>query len=312
MKKLGLLLVALGLGACIGLGSVKNAPVMVRAEDETTVTEPEDLSATVTLPKLQHGTVEATILEGVEGDICKLNVKAELLYLIGGVSVNGVALIEDENISGLYSFALVRGENLVAVKIVVNEELLGDLSVIYDEVRNKDWTNLFTVENLLILIKWVFDCGILIALIRYYVRDKRLASKLEKATKEELNKIIPQATRDTVVATVKDVLEPLFAQLKADNLEIVKGMSVFAKIMALMQEDTPESRVAILDLLSQLNLSDEKTLAEVKAYIDKLFADHINSYNEVMDKLNAISEENKQLAEVEEEPKIDVGDGTTI
>lgn len=310
MKKLHLLFVALGLGCCVGLGAVQSSPVMVRAEDQITEPEPPVAEATVVLPKLEHGEIEATILEGNVGDVCKLNIKAEILYIVKSVSVNGIALVEDENISGLYSFALVSGENTVSVSIVVNEELLGKLSTIYAQMRDKDWANLFTVENLLTLIKWVFDCGILIALIRYYVRDKRLAAKLEKATKEELDKIIPSTTRDTVVATIKDVLEPTFAQIKADNAEITKGMSAFAKAMALAQQDTPESRVAILELLSHLNFSDEKTINEIKNYIDKLFQEHINSYNEVMNSLNKISENNKEM--IEEESKPDVGDGTSI
>ena len=319
MKKFGLLLAVLGLGLGIGLCSIKSNPVMVKAEgEEPSITEPV-AEATVILPKLEHGSIEATILEGNVGDICQLNIKPEILYMIKSVSVNSVALAEDENISGLYSFALVSGENKVAVKIIVNEKILGELSNIYNQARNKDWTNLFTVQNLLILIKWVFDCGILIALIRYYVRDKRLAAKLEKATKEELDKIIPQVTKDTVVATVQDVLEPMFAQIKVDNMEITKGMSTFAKAMALAQQNTPESKVAILELLSQLNFSDEKAIREIKAYVDKLFAEHLNTYNEVMSSLNKISEENKELIE-EEKPSVsesevatpDVGDGTSI
>ena len=309
MKKIGLLLSVLGLGFGIGLGFVKSSPVMVKAEEE--IVEPV-VEATVVLPKLQHGNIEATILEGNIGDICTLNIRPEILYVIQSVSVNGTALVEDEHISGLYSFSLVSGENSVAVEIVVNEELLGEMSTIYAQARDKDWTNLFTVENLITLIKWIFDCGILIAIIRYYVRDKRLASKLEKATKDELNNIIPQTTRDTVVATVKDVMEPMFAQLKADNLEIMRGMSAFARAMALAQQDTPESRVAILELLSQLNLSDEKTLAEVKAYIDRLFEERLNNYNTVMDSLNKISEDNKELIEEDTEEKPNVGDGTSI
>lgn len=315
MKKAGLLLFAcLGLGAAVAFGSPKFLPVHAEP-DEPSIVEPEDLSATVTLSKVEHGSVEASILEGQEGDICKLNVKAELLYLVSSVKVNETTLIEDENISGLYSFALTRGENIVTVTIVVNEEILGNLSTIYDEMRNKDWTQLFSVENVITLIKWVLDCGILFAIIRYYIRDKRLADKVEKTIKNEIDKIIPDATKESVIATVQNVLEPVFAQLKADNVELTRAMQAFARCMALAQENTPESRTAILEILSNLNISDEKTLAEVKAYIDKLFADHLSTYNEVMKALDNISEENKEIAEIQEEPEKEekpADDGTSI
>ena len=316
-KRIGLLFAALGLAGCIGFGLMSSKPVMmVRAEPEETQVE-EDLSATVVIDKVEHGEAEASILEGEAGDICELNIKPDLFYVISNVSVNGTALVEDENISGLYKFTLVKGVNTVSIKIVVNQELLGELSTIYEKAMNKDWTNLFTVENVIHLIKWVLDCGVLIAIVRYYIRDKRLADKVEKSIKSEVDKVIPDTTKQAVVATVQSVLEPMFAQMKTDNIEMMRAMGVFAKCMALAQENTPESRTAIIQLLSDLNISDEKTLAEVKAYIDKLFADHIDTYNQIMDSLNKISEENKEIAnknegDSAEEPEEDLPDGTSI
>lgn len=305
MKKF---LIAIGLLGVIGfgtimIGKVNSNPIPVLAEGEQ-----EDLSATVAIAKVEHGSVEASITEGVEGDICKLNVRPELLYVINSVSVNGIALIEDENISGLFSFALVRGVNTVTVKFAVNEEILGDLSTIYAQATSKDWTNLFTVENVIIIVKWVLDCGILFAIIRYYVRDKRLANKLEEAVKKEIDKIIPNSTKETVIATITDVVAPVVAQLKADNVEMKKAMGVFAKCMALMQENTPESRIAILEALGQLNISDTATLNEIKAFVEKLFADNLAIYNETLAKIKEIGESNKAI--IEEDP--DVGDGTSI
>ena len=312
MKKLGLLLAAFGFAGCIGLTGIKSNSVVVRA-DEPEVVEPEvdETAATVVIEKGKHGKVEASILEGHEGDICELNVKAEILYLISSVSVNGTALVEDENISGLYKFVLVRGVNTVEATFAVNEELLGELSNIYAQARDKDWSNLFTVENLIAIIKWILDCGVLIALIRYYIRDKRLAAKVEKGVKESVEKIIPEATKKTVLATVEEVITPIFAQLKADNLDMTRAMSVFAKAMALGQENTPESRIAIIELLSQLNLSDEKTLAEVKAYIDRLFAEHKATVDQVISSLDNIKAENEENIEEPEEVLPDF-DGTSI
>ncbi len=329
MKKISFLFALLGFGSMVGFGLMKGNNVrMVYAEPEEPgiqepaeptedPVDPEDLSATVVIEKVEHGSAEATITEGQEGDICELNIRPEIFYLIDSVSVNGTALIEDENISGLYKFSLVRGVNTVSIKIVVNAELLGELSTIYEQAKNKDWTNLFTVENIIHLIKWVLDCGVLVAVVRYYIRDKRLADKVEKSIKSEVDKIIPQTTKDAVVATIESVLAPTFAQIKADIVEVLRAMGIFSKCIALMQQDTPESRVAILDMLSNLNISDEKTLAEVKAYIEKLFSDHINTYNDIMSRLDSISEENKKIveensAEEEKSEPAPIDDGTSI
>lgn len=308
MKKISLLLAIVGFGTIVGFSTINtNNYVEVRAEDE--IVDPI-AECTVEIEKIKNGTITASIVEGKEGDICELDIKANLFYLIESVKVNDVTLTEDENISGLYKFALVKGINKVVVKIVINESLLGELSTIYEQAKNKDWTNLFTVENVIHLIKWVLDCGILIAIIRYYIRDKRLANKVEKATKDSIEKIIPTATKETVIATVNEVLAPIFSQLKADNVELTKAMTVFAKCMALAQEDTPESRTAIIDMLSHLQISDQKTLNEVKAYIDKLFADHISTINGVIETLNEIKEENAK--NIEEDSQTQEIDGTSI
>ena len=277
--------------------------------------------AYISVEKIEHGSVEASILEGEVGEIVTLDVSHEILYKIVSVSVNGVVLIEDENIARRYSFALVEGENVVSVKIEVDKELLGDLSTIYGEIKNKDWTNLFTVDNVIVLVKWVLDCGILLAIIRYYVKDKRLEKKVEKKVEETISKIIPDTTKEVVVANIEKVIAPMFTQMKADNVELMRAMGVFAQCMALAQEDTPESRTAIIELLSGLNISDEKTLAQVKAYIEKLIADNFASYKEVLDSINEINESNQKILEendkpVEEEVKVEENknedDGTEI
>ena len=61
----------------------------------------------------------------------------------------------------------------------------------------------------------------------------------------------------------------MFTEMKADSVEMKKAMSIFAKCLALSQENTPESRVAILNELSELRISDAKTLEEVKSYIEE-------------------------------------------
>ena len=309
-------ILALGLIGVLGFGAFRviqnqEAPIVAVAEGEEQEEQEVQAEARVIIEKVQHGTIEADIEEGNIGDICTLDIKAELLYIIKSVTVNDVALIEDENISGLYKFALVEGDNIVKVDIVVNEEILGALSNIYNEARNKDWSNLFTLENLITIIKWVFDCGILLAIIRYFVRDKKLASKVEKATKDTIEKIIPEATQATVIETVQKVLAPMFTQLQANNVELMKAMSIFAKCMALGQENTPESRIAILEELGKLQISDEATLQSVKAYIEKLFADNLKAYQDTLAQIQAISDANKAIVEEEPETKID-DDGTSI
>lgn len=318
MKKKFLGLAVLGLlTMCgIGLGATHNIAA-VHADDEISVesnseesliseeseedeSEEESVvvsSCSVVLPKLEHGDISADKLEGEVGEVVTLSIEPELLYVVKTTTVNGVTLAEDKETKGVYSFALVEGENVVSVDIVIDEELLGVFSTMVEQAKNKDWTHLFSVENVLVIVKWVLDGGILIAVITYFVKDKKLSQKVIDAVQEIIGKIIPEKTKETVLGAVKEEIEPLFRSMMANDVDIMKTMNVFAKCMALSQENTPESRRAILDELSNLKVGDQNTINEIKKYIEDFVNNERKSFEDAMNNLNKISEKNSQIIE---------------
>lgn len=310
MKKgLKLALFGFGLFAMAGLGvglTLKqeakiNEPIIVMAEGEEDPETPETLPCQVLIEAVKHGSVTTDITEGNVGDICTITAKHDLLYKVSSVSVNGVALIESETTSGEFSFALVEGENKITALFEVDEELCGTLTNIIREATEQDWDNLFTVENVIVLVKWVLDGGILIAIIRYYVKDKKLAKKLENTVQTTVQTIVPAITQKVIVDSIKTVIEPMFAETKTDYIEIMKGLNVFAKCMALAQENTPESKRAILDELSGLKIGDLETIGEVKKYIEDMVARQTKAFEDAMTAIKEIGE--KQNAYIGEEPK---------
>lgn len=309
-KKFGIAL--FGLFALMGLGFAfsKVNPVCVHAEEEIV----ETVKNTVVIEKPIHGSITASIEEGEIGDICVLEAKHDFLYKIDFIKVNGVALIEDEDIAGKFSFILVEGENLVTSSFVIDEELCGELTNVISQLENKDWKNLFTIENAITLVKWLLDGGILIALARYYIKDKRLEKKLEASVKDIISEMIPGQTQEAVLKCTEAIITPIFAELTAQNSEMAKAMNVFAKCMALSQENTPEARRAILDELSGLKIADVNTINEAKKYIEEVIRKVKLDYEEVMKKVNSIIEKNKENIEQpnEEETvkKEDAYDGT--
>ena len=308
MKKgFKLALCGLGLFAIAGVGvglslrqEYKQTNLIVLAEGEE---EEQTLPCQVILEPTQHGSITTDITEGNIGDICTITAKHDLLYKIGGVSVNGVALIESETTNGEFSFALVEGENKISASFIVDEELCGALTKIVKEASEKDWENLFSVENIIYLVKWVLDGGILIAMIRYYVKDKRLEKKLEDKVQDTISKIIPEATEKTVITSIQKVIEPMFTELGADYVEIMKGLNVFAKCMALAQENTPESKRAILDELSGLKIGDLETIGEVKKYIEDMVEKHTKAYEETLAAIKEIGRKNEGFLDDNSEEK---------
>lgn len=303
----------------------ENGEMKISVNDETmTFAEYEEVfESSVVLGKYEHGKISVDILEGHVGDIVEITAKHDFLYLVDYVAVNGVNLVEDEDISGLYRFALVEGENIITAKFIVDSELLGEMSVIYEQATNKDWTNLFSLENVVRVISFILSSGLLIAMVRYFIKDKRIAKNVENSVKSTCEKIVPETTKNAVVESVKEVCAPMFAETTGNQQEIVRVVGVLVKCIALMVEDTPDSKRAILAELSNLNIGDMKVIEDAKKVIEEFFASKMSEMQDTMNKLDKVIEKNKEIAnktaEAAEAPKVEeakedapVEDGTQI
>lgn len=278
--------------------TVKRADDSVVDGGETTETPSKPCQ--VVIEKTSNGTIETDITEGEIGDIVTVTAKHDLLYKVQSVSVNGVDLIESETTRGLYSFALVEGENKITAKFVVDEELCGDLTNIIQQATNEDWTNLFTIENVVTLVKWLLDGGILIAMVRYFIKDKKLSDKVEKKVTESCEKIIPESTKNAVVENTKYVIEPMFNEVVKDGALSRQLMAIMVKCMVLMQQNTPEAKIAILDEFEKLKgVVDLESIANIKRYIEETVANHSKAYEETLNRINKISEQHQENLEEE-------------
>lgn len=273
----------------------------------------EEKPCKVVIEKSEHGSVEVDITEGKVGDIVTITAKHDMLYKIKGVYVNGTALIEDENTSGLFVFSLVEGENKITAEFVVDEELCGTLTDIISEATNKDWTNLFSMENVITLIKWLLDGGVLIAMVRYFVKDKRLADKLEEKVKETCEKIVPETTKNSVIENTKTIIEPMFNQVVQDGALARQLMGIMVKCMVLMQQNTPEAKIAILDEFEKLKgIADLDSIANIKKYIEEAVSQHSKAYEETLARIKTISEHHQENINESKESSEVKDNGTQI
>jgi len=316
-KKIGLFF-GLLLGFCAVGGmcavsmhsSINNNYVAVCAEGEESSEEPENSSeipaedpaepeeifeCKVILNILAHGKVTADKMEGHVGDIVTITADADMFYIIDYAECNGSALIEDEETTGVYKFALVEGENRVTVRFVVNQELLGELSVMYEQAANKDWTNLFSAENVFRIISLLFSGGLLLAMVRYFIKDKKLAHTVTSTVKKTVNEVVPETTKQVVTENMKDVIEPIFAKTAGYQQEIIRVLGILVKCIALMQEDTPESRRAVLAELANLNIGDMKVIEDAKNFIDAYFAEKAQELNNILGGLDKIIDKNTEI-----------------
>ena len=117
-----------------------------------------------------------------------------------------------------------------------------------------------------------------------------------------------------MLKTVEEVITPMFVETKADYIQLMGAMNVFAKCMALAQEGTVDSKRAILDELSGLKIGDLETLGEVRKSIEEMVERHTRAYEETLAAIKALGEKNAeyigekkveepvQVEEVETEP----------
>lgn len=294
---LSLGLLALG-GLSLGLAKGPVHSMSVMAEDEIVeVEEPleETYECSVVIVESKNGTVSVDKLEGHIGETVIVNVKHDVFYLVKSVSVNGTELIEDEEIAGKYSFVLVEGENKIEAKFVIDEELLGEMSIIMDQAKNKDWANLFSVENIIRLVSFLFSGGILLAIVRYYIKDKKLEGKVEDKVESTISKLLPETTKTILVSTIQDFITPIFTELKLDSQDMKNALTVFSRCLALAQENTPESRLAITKELSSLKLGDQASIAAVKKQIEDFVAKQNENFVNILSKIKKMEETNKQI-----------------
>lgn len=300
----------LGLGLFVFCSCANTNSIEIKAEDTTSTTETEPVvvkPCQVVIEKAEHGEITTDISEGEIGEIVTVTAKHDLLYKISNVSVNGTALVESEETSGLYSFALVEGENKITATFIIDEELCGELTTIVQEASDKDWTNLFTVENVVTIVKWLLDCGILIAVVRYFVKDKKLASKIEDKVTEVTQQIVPDATKQAVLENTKTIIEPMFNQVVQDGVAARQLMSTMVKCMVLMQQNTPESKVAILDEFEKIKgVADSDTIASVKKYIQDAVEAHDKAYQETLAKIESISKQHQENVDTTEKSENEV------
>lgn len=321
-SKFKVLFLGLAAFACLCLGiHEKTTTNVVEAisidfrleENENEETKP----CKVVVDKIEHGKISTDILEGNVGDLVTITAKHDLLYKIEYVAVNGTNLIEDENTSGLYTFSLVEGDNTITASFIVDEELCGQLTQIVTEATEKDWTNLFSIENVVTLVKWLLDGGILIAMIRYYIKDKKLCKSVENGAKQAVETIVPDATKEAVIANTKEVIEPMFKQFVEDSALGRQIMCIMIKCMTLMQENTPEAKIAILNEFEKLKgVVDLDSIAGVKKFIEEQIEKHSAVYKETLERLENISKRHAENVVENKEPEITVvpfkDDGTQI
>lgn len=301
IKKFGIL--GSALFGLIGIGCLASVsvPIAVKAEELEPTTETTEIvettentesvepveptfTATVAIVEPQNGTISADITSGNVGDTVALTVKANTFYVITTVVVDDTTIAASED--GLYRFVLVEGENIVSATFTLDEKIVGEFASLWEEIKAGDWKNVFTVENVLLIINYLINSGIGVALVSLFSKYKKgktidrkeVISTIQNAVPEQADKIIQDLVNEKLLPT----LTPVIAKVD----DITEAMKIFVQAFLYSLDDTMEAKEKIISLLSGIKLTDSSTVEEVKKVLDEYIA-----------KVNAKYEENMKLLE---------------
>lgn len=124
--------------------------------------------------------------------------------------------------------------------------------------------NWFTADKVAMIMSWVtYACTLIVLAVKLKgaIKDKTL-------TISDVKDAVLEAVDGKVDSAIKDKMGEYLDKAEASQEATKKVLDAFAKILALSQDGSAESRVAILDVLTQLGSVDQKTIAEAKQSVE--------------------------------------------
>lgn len=203
--------------------------------------------------------------EGNAGDVVTALVKANFLYSVSKVTING-AVVEITK-DGKYEFVLVDGENTFTVDFIVNNEQLQEVVGLIEQAKENGIASLFTVNNLLTVITWVvmalFSSGFFLTLIKNKRLKTSTINQVQSAVTSSVNAEVAKAINEFLEKTFKVVLNTITEKVDGTN----ECMKVVCRCLVLAQNDTPENKLAIINELTNLNVNDETLTNKIKEIV---------------------------------------------
>lgn len=133
-----------------------------------------------------------------------------------------------------------------------------------DEI--KEWlSKFFEPQQVAMIMTWITYIGTIIGLI---AKCYSLA-KQKTLTAENVKELIMKDLGDKIDESVANNLTSAILSINKTVKNQNEVLALLTKVMALSQENTPESRIAILELISRLGVIDSGEIEEMKETINK-------------------------------------------
>lgn len=114
-------------------------------------------------------------------------------------------------------------------------------------------------------------------------------SKQKSTTIDDVMSALKSQNKEEIEKAINDVVTPIINTVN----EINPYLQTFAKILALSQENTATSRLAILELIEKMGTVDEQTISDAKESVETEVKNEQEKKQETLAKLESV--ENKPV-----------------
>lgn len=180
---------------------------------------------------------------------------------------------------------------LLGLSIKVNAQEIETTEVVEE---TSDWVDKWlSPDKVATYFSYLLYLGTIIGLVANIKKLKQSNNLTLKNVSDDVKNTLI----NNITTSVNESMEKYLPMIVASQEKSNEIMSIFAKILTLSQENTPESKVAILDLIQQLGTVNSELVDLVKKF--------------VVDTQKAI-EEKQEKVEKELDEIIEKYDGTSI
>lgn len=186
-----------------------------------------------------------------------------LVAMLGFCAIGNTALVVADDCNPQYAVAVhAEGGEETETEQPVETETTEPTEV--DEV--KEWFDkFFSPDKVAMYMSWIAYITTFIGLAVKLKQLKSTNNLTLKNVSDEVKAVLKQTVSEEVAKKFDDMLPSVIATQEKTN----QIMSIFAKILALSQENTPESRVAILNLIEELGAVSKEVIDNSKEVIEQ-------------------------------------------
>lgn len=153
----------------------------------------------------------------------------------------------------------------------------------------------FTAQTITTITSVLTMLAVVLKLVSY---TKSLA-KEKNTTMEDVKTQVIEILNTTNKESVEKSINDLVAPLEKEVGSITPVLNAFAKILALSQENTPESRIAILELIQELGNVSGNIVEKAKEEVNKQVEEENKEQEEKIELLTQIEQKNTTSTPVE-------------